>query len=276
MSIVSFAINIFLIAMLCAAIHFFKWCLNPKHVQYSKNRKTRRIEKFMVKTAIGICYCFLVLVVFATVTVLIAPLIEALNTAFVIAISKIIAFVETLIPWAVLAYIGSYWWKNRKDKKDEKKPPIPIPTFEDYKKLGEIVNKAVQWLPKSIGLAAVNNATNILVKGNDWLTQHGKVYRLKYRFLKQSNINKSVLKQVLQDKIQDVLDTEMPLAFTGTTIWWNCEAHCVIQVDYVDEDDAYAYVYCVIAMDATYFEQRDEMERKAGETRTAPTDDEDF
>lgn len=264
--------------MLCAAIHFFKWCLNPKHVQYSKNRRKRRIERNIIKASIVFSYCFLGLVVFATVTVLIAPLIEALNTAFVIAIRKITAFVETLIPWAVLAYIGSYWWKNRKDKKDKKEPPIPIPTFEDYKQLGVIVNKAAQRLPKSIGIAAINDATNILVKGNDWLTQHGKVYRLKYRILKQANINRSVFMQVLQDKIQDVLDTEMPLVFTDTTIWWNYEEHCVIQVDYVDEGEAYAYayVYCVIAMDTTYFEQRDEMDRKAEKTRTAPTDDEDF
>ena len=128
MTVGFFLLTVLLIMFLSGAIYALKWSLG--NVPFSENPKTQRVAKIIVKALIVIISALLAYVVFETLIILISPLFDQLNAAFSVAISKIIAFFDKLIPWVVIGGIGRALVKEYRFKKKNATPPPPAPPTE--------------------------------------------------------------------------------------------------------------------------------------------------
>lgn len=73
-------------------------------------------------------------------------------------------------------------------------------------------------------------------------------------------------KRVLQRQVKQILNSSNPSGFTEIYFPWGGRMEPIIQVDGVDQDDAYIYVFVVMASQI-YFQQRAEWEKR----RNTPT-----
>lgn len=122
MTIGFFIFTVLLIAMLCGTIYILGWAL--QNVEFSPNPKAQRKWETAVKVIRVIFCCVLAYVVIQTAVILLAPLFEQLNTAFNDAVSKMFAFLDNIIPWAVLGGIGWAWWKKKYSQQTA--APVPV------------------------------------------------------------------------------------------------------------------------------------------------------
>lgn len=117
MSFGYFILTILVIVALCGIICLCKWLL--KNIDAITKPKRRRGAEIFTKVILVFSYCLLAFNIFEFVLILIAPLLEHLNTAFSAAIDRVFAFLDNLVPYAVLVGIAVAWWKNRHTSKHE-------------------------------------------------------------------------------------------------------------------------------------------------------------
>ncbi len=155
---------------------------------------------------------------------------------------------------------------------------LPMPTISDYFKILETVRPAVAEIASSLGLAPIDNHTDMAADGAERILRWGKVWGMKYKARKLSAttaIDVDRAKRVIQDQIKTVLDRDNPSKLTETNYNYYGELVPVIQVAEVKDDDAYIYVYICMASDV-YFKQV-EAEKRASTLHTqTDADDTDF
>ena len=143
-------LTVLLIALLSGVIFALKWSLG--NVQFSENPKTQKVAEIIVKVAIVIFGAMLAYVIFEALIILISPLFDQLNAAFAVASSKIFAFLDNVIPYAVLGGIAAYWWKKKHSKPiitdGEKENPVEVEYAEQeaaelHDDLSELIFNAV-------------------------------------------------------------------------------------------------------------------------------------
>lgn len=116
MSVGFFIFTVVLIVLLCGMLYFLKWALH--NVEFSEKPKVQRRYEIGLKVLMIIFGACLSYIAFETTIVLVAPLIDHLNTAFSVAVSKVLSFLDQVVPWAVLIGIGVAWWKSTHPKQD--------------------------------------------------------------------------------------------------------------------------------------------------------------
>lgn len=142
--------------------------------------------------------------------------------------------------------------------------PIRKPTMEDYQAVLETVKPALAKVAPALGLAPIYDYTDITIDPDSAITPYGKIYRMVYGTLKGVagiKVDTDMCKRVLQLQVKRVLDLENPSGFQEIRFPWGGRLEPIIQVDLVDQDDAYIYVFVVMASQV-YFQQRADMEKR--------------
>ena len=178
------------------------------------------------------------------------------------------------IAGAVSYYV--YKFSNASDPTPVK--AMAMPTSQDYFKILETVRPAVAEIASALGLAPIDNHTDMAADGPERILQWGKVWGFKYKALKQSstaNIDVEQARRVIQTQVGTVLDQDNPSKLTEINFDHYGHFVPVIQIAEVKDDDAYIYIYVVMASH-TYFKQK-EAENRASTLHTeADASDTDF
>lgn len=148
---------------------------------------------------------------------------------------------------------------------------MPEPTSQDYFKILETLRPAVAEIASTLGLAPIDNHTDMAAAGPERILSWGKVWGLKYKARKLSSttiIDVEQALRVIQTQVAIVLDRDNPTKLTETNFNYYGQLLPVIQIAEVKDDDAYIYIYVVMASD-TYFKQVEE--EKKNKTSTLHT-----
>lgn len=183
-------------------------------------------------------------------------------------------FVVACIAGAVSYYI----YKSSKASDPTPAKAMPKPTSQDYFKVLETVRPAVAEIASTLGLAPIDNHTDMAADGPERILQWDRVWGLKYKARKLSSttaIDVEQARRVIQAQVGTVLDRENPTKLTEVNFNYYGQLVPVIQIAEVKDDDAYIYIYVVMASD-TYFKQK-EAENRASTLHTqADASDTDF
>lgn len=185
--------------------------------------------------------------------------------------------IGVLITFGVLGFIA-YCLKRQEtiiiDGDDEDRP-----TMADYFKILDTIRPAVAEVASVLGLAPIDSTTDMAANGAERILKWGRVWGLKYKALKQksASIDVDLARRVIQEQVATVLDRDNPSKLTE--INFNHYGHFVpcIQIDEIKDDDAYVFIYVVMAS-KTYFAQKEQEARKRVSTlhTETNTDDTDF
>ena len=163
--------------------------------------------------------------------------------------------------------------------KGEEPTPPRKPTPEDYKAVLSTVKPALATVAPALGLAPIYEHTNIAADPEEQILPWGKVWRMKYKVLKQnatSLIDKELCHSVIQAQIKSVLEGSNPSGFANVCFQRGGIFVPIIQVDEVLPGDAFLYLFVVIASHE-YFQQKTDWENRKNVLPTgANTDDIDF
>lgn len=161
-------------------------------------------------------------------------------------------------------------------------PPIPAkampkPTSQDYFKILETVRPAVAEIASTLGLAPIDNHTDMAADGPERILQWDKVWGLKYkaRKLTTANIDVEQACRVIQAQVGTVLDRDNPSKLSEINFNYYGQLVPVIQIAEVKDDDAFIYIYVVMASD-TYFKQKEAEKRASTLHIQTDTSDGDF
>ncbi len=155
---------------------------------------------------------------------------------------------------------------------------MPKPTMQDYFKVLETVRPAVAEVASALGLAPIDSHTDMAADGPERILQWGKVWGFKYKARKlaaTTNIDVEQARRVIQAQVATVLDRDNPSKLTETNYNYYGQLVPVIQISEVRDDDAFIYLYVVMASD-TYFKQKEAEERGNTLHTEEDADDTDF
>ena len=155
---------------------------------------------------------------------------------------------------------------------------MPEPTSQDYFKILETIRPAVAEIASSLGLATIDNHTDMAADGPECILQWGKVWGLKYKARKlacTTNIDVKQARRVIQTQVGTVLDRDNPSKLTEINYNYCGQLVPVIQIAEVKNDDAYIYIYVVMASD-TYFKQKEAEDRASTLHTETDASDADF
>lgn len=134
------------------------------------------------------------------------------------------------------------------------------PTIDDYFIILKTIRPAVAEIASTIGLAPIDSHTDMAVNGAERILQWGKVWGFKYKARKLSattSIDEEMICRAIQTQVAIVLEQDNPSKLTE--IHHDYHGHLVpkIQIEEVKDDDAYIYIYVVMAS-KTYFKQKED------------------
>ena len=157
--------------------------------------------------------------------------------------------------------------------------PSQKPTTEDYQAVLATVKPALTTVAQALGFAPVYEHTDISADPEEQVLPWGKVWRMKFKVLKQNatiHIDKDLCRSVIQAQVESVLVRENPSGFANVRFERGGAFVPIIQVDEVLPGDAFVYLFIAIASQE-YFQQRADWEnRKNVLAIEASRDDEDF
>lgn len=165
-------------------------------------------------------------------------------------------------------------------KGGEPAPPRK-PTQEDYQAVLTTIRPAVATVAQALGLAPIYSNTNMEADAEEQILTWGKVWRLKYKALKQKAdalIDTDFARSVIQAEVKTVLTRDNPSGFSNLHFVWHGITKPIIQIDQIENDSrsAYIYIYAVIS-NHHYFQQKSEWDKKKDALPTEVNiDDEDF
>lgn len=138
--------------------------------------------------------------------------------------------------------------------------PIHKPTADDYNAVHKTLKPALAKVAPALGLAPIHGYTDITLNPDDMITEHGKVWRLGFGALKKTagvEVDLSLCQRVIQAQVKSVLERENPAGFSNIRFPYGGRLEPVIQIDEVMQDDAYLYVFAVIAT-KSYFQWKNQ------------------
>jgi len=155
---------------------------------------------------------------------------------------------------------------------------MPQPTISDYFKILETVRPAVAEVASALGLAPIDSHTDMAANGPERILKWGKVWGFKYKARKlaaTTNVDVEQARRVIQTQIATVLDRDNPSKLTETNYNYYGQLVPVIQISEVRDDDAFIYLYVVMASDS-FFKQKDAETRGNTLHTEEDADDADF
>lgn len=161
----------------------------------------------------------------------------------------------------------------------EEPAPPHKPTVEDYRAVLATVKPALATVAPALGLAPVYEHTDISADPEEQILPWGKVWRMKFKVLKQnaaSPIDKELCRSVIQAQVKSVLGRDNPAGFSNVRFERGGTFVPIIQVDEVLPGDAFVYVFTAIASQE-YFQQKADWQNRSNVLPTeGNADDEDF
>lgn len=161
----------------------------------------------------------------------------------------------------------------------EEPPPPQKPTQEDYQAILATVKPALAAVAPALGLAPVYEHTDICADPEEQILPWGKVWRMKFKVLKQSattSIDKELCRSVIQAQVKSVLARENPAGFANVRFQRGGTFVPIIQVDEVLQGDAFVYLFIAVASQE-YFQQKSDWQNRKNTLPTeVSSDDEDF
>lgn len=161
----------------------------------------------------------------------------------------------------------------------EEPAPPQKPTPEDYRAVLATVKPALATVAPALGLAPIYEHTDIAADPEEQILPWGKVWRMKFKVLKQNAaaaVDKELCRSVIQAQVKSVLERNNPSGFANTRFQRGGTFVPIIQVDEVLPGDAFVYLFVVIASQE-YFQQKTDWENRKNVLPTeTDTDDLDF
>lgn len=161
----------------------------------------------------------------------------------------------------------------------EEPTPLHKPTPEDYQAVLATVKPALATVAPALGLAPIYEHTDISADPEEQILPWGKVWRMKFKVLKQSAttpIDKELCRSVIQAQIKSVLERDNPSGLANTRFQRGGTFVPIIQLDEVLPGDAFVYLFVVIASQE-YFQQKTDWQNRKNMLPTgADMDDLDF
>lgn len=161
----------------------------------------------------------------------------------------------------------------------EEPAPLHKPTAEDYQAVLATVKPALATVSSALGLAPVHEHTDISADPEEQILPWGKVWRMKFKVLKQNAttpIDKELCRSVIQAQVKSVLGRDNPAGFSNVRFERGGTFVPIIQVDEVLPGDAFVYVFTAIASQE-YFQQKSDWQNRKNVLPTeGNADDEDF
>lgn len=161
----------------------------------------------------------------------------------------------------------------------EEPTPPRKPTAEDYQAVLATVKPALATVAPALGLAPIYEHTDITADPEEQILPWGKVWRMKFKVLKQnaaSTIDKELCRSVIQAQVKSVLGRENPAGFSNILFQRGSTFVPIIQVDEVLPGDAFVYVFTAIASQEYFQQKSDWQNRKNALPTEIDTDDLDF
>lgn len=155
--------------------------------------------------------------------------------------------------------------------------PIQKPTVDDYNAVQKTLKPALVKVAPALGLAPIHAYTDITLDPDDMITEHGKVWRLGFGALKKTagvDINEDLCKRVIQAQVKSILERENPAGFSNVRFPYGGRLEPVIQIDEILQDDAYVFIFAVIASEV-YFRQKFDWKNQASPFYSSGVDTED-
>jgi len=161
----------------------------------------------------------------------------------------------------------------------EEPAPLHKPTPEDYQAVLATVKPALATVAPALGLAPIHEHTDISADPEEQILPWGKVWRMKFKVLKQNattSIDKELCRSVIQAQVKSVLERSNPSGFSDVRFQRGGTFVPIIQVDEVLPGDAFVYLFVVIASQEYFQQKADWQSRKNVLSTGADTDDLDF
>lgn len=161
----------------------------------------------------------------------------------------------------------------------EEPAPLHKPTPEDYQAVLATVKPALATVAQALGLAPIYEHTNISADPEEQVLKWGKVWRMKFKVLKQdaaTSIDKELCRSVIQAQVKSVLERDNPSGFSDVRFQRGGTFVPIIQVDEVLPGDAFVYLFVAIASQEYFQQKADWQSRKNVLSIAADTDDLDF
>jgi len=237
------------------------------------NFDKNNMKKFAKYAAIGLLSVFVLLAIVIPGLEVIGLKVGGFLLAYIEAHPGGSLIVATII--GVVAYVA---YKTAQAPAPVPLKTMPKPTSQDYFKVLETVRPAVAEIASTLGLAPIDSHTDMAANGPERILQWGKVWGFKYKARKLStttNIDIEQARRIIQAQIATVLDRDNPSKLTETNFNYYGQLVPVIQVEEVRDDDAYIYLYIVMASE-TYFKQMEAQERASTLHTETDAHDKDF
>lgn len=157
--------------------------------------------------------------------------------------------------------------------------PPRKPTPEDYQAALATVKPALATVAPALGLAPIYEHTDISADPEEQILPWGKVWRMKFKVLKQNataSIDKELCRSIIQAQVKSVLVRDNPSGFSNIHFQRGGTFVPIIQVDEVLPGDAFVYLFVAIASQEYFQQKADWQNRKKMLPTGADTDDLDF
>lgn len=161
----------------------------------------------------------------------------------------------------------------------EEPTPPHKPTPEDYQAVLVTVKPALATVAPAIGLAPIYEHTDITADPEEQILPWGKVWRMKFRVLKQNAatpIDKELCRNVIQAQVKSVLERNNPSGFANIRFQRGGTFVPIIQVDEVLPGDVFVHLFVAIASQEYFQQKADWQNRKNALPTEIDTDDLDF
>lgn len=161
----------------------------------------------------------------------------------------------------------------------EEPAPPQKPTPEDYQAVLATVKPALATVAPALGLSPIYGHTDISADPEEQILPWGKVWRMKFKVLKQNAatpIDKELCRSVIQAQVKSVLGRDNPAGFANVRFERAGTFVPIIQVDEVLPGDAFVYLFVAIASEEYFQQKADWQNRKNVLPTGGNADDEDF
>lgn len=179
----------------------------------------------------------------------------------------------------MLSMLGLIAYGVTHPKEEKKTKWEPKPTESDYYAVLQTLRPAVAEVAGALGLAPIYSHTDMAVDPEERIIPGIYFWGMKYKVPKRGvtdTIDEEQARRIIQAQVKTVLERDNPSRFTETRYNHHGSFEPLIQIDEVQDGEAYINIFAVIASE-TYFKNRKVTGGGAATLHTqAATDDTDF
>lgn len=178
----------------------------------------------------------------------------------------------------MLSMLGLIAYGVTHPKEEKKTKWEPKPTESDYYAVLQTLRPAVAEVAGALGLAPIYSHTDMTADPEERIIPGIYFWGMKYKAPKRNvtdTIDEEQARRIIQSQVKTILETTNPSRFTEIRYNHHGTFEPIIQIDEVQDGEAFVSLFVVIASD-TYFRNRKVTGGGAATLHTAAADDTDF